>query len=362
MTKPIRLVETDSERYKLNTLIILMIIAYAYMHFSLNGLYVDTTFDKLVAFTVRKPYVYRVLIPWLAHFLEPFLSLAESFFLLELLTVSLLYLSVVKLFKTTFQKREATLFSLLFFIFLSLTFIINYRFIIQQPGTFYFPYDTPAVLFTILGLHFCLRKQFICLYPLIILATLNRESSILIVFMLPALYMGTRARWFPPFCINLILYGFVRVLIGVLFFSHGGEWMELTHQTMHISHLVKNMAALIERQALLWFIAEMAFMPALWFAVSNYIPRTLKGLRFIALFYIIGLFLVGNILEGRIWGETVALLYYPTMLGIKNWLNGHPASLPTDQTVRSLAIHYAVPIITGIALILGLVSYFQQIH
>lgn len=354
--------KTDIERYKLNILIILLIVAYTFMHFSLNGIFVDTTFDKLVTFSVNKPYVYRVLTPWLARCLMPWLNRDESFFLIELISVIGLFFCVYQLFKSTFEQRAALLYALLFFIFLTLTFIVNYRFIIYQPATLYFPYDTPAMLFTTLGLYLSLQKKFTWLYPLMIIATLNRESSVLILMLLPALYYKTDTPWQRPFLVSTILYTLVRLIIMLIFKSHSGDWMELTHHAMHVPHVIKNIAVLLERHAFLWFLAEMAFMPVFWFAVSSYIPKPLRGLRFIALFYIIGLFLVGNILEGRIWGETVALLYFPTMIGVKNWLNDEPVIVPSSLTGKALLLHHAAPIITVISSMLAMLAYFYHIH
>jgi hypothetical protein len=180
--------------------------------------------------------------------------------------------------------------------------------------------------------------------------------------MLPALYVQTKVRWTKPFIMSLILYCLVRLMIVYLFRFHEGRFMELDYQGFDVSHLHWNMFVLINKQYILWFMAELAFMPMLWFAFSQYIPPALSRLRFIVLAYVIGLFIVGNIIEGRIFGESVALMYYPIMMGIRHWLIDKSSVTPQPKTLSALLEQYAAPAISLLVLIIGILIYRHPNH
>lgn len=349
--------QNDLERYKLNTLIAFMIIAYTSMRFYLNAQYLNVTFQKMVAFDVIKPYAYRVLFPIIAHYVSPLIGVYSFFYCIELLGVIALFYCTSQLGKLYFDEKLSLLFSLLLLVLLSLTYIINYRYAIGGKSTFFFPYDTWALVFTVLGLLLCLKQRFLWLYGLIIVATLNRESSLLIICMLPALYAGKKVRWIRPFLISFLLYVIVRGVVSYALRFHDGQLAELYNLNSGYAHLTDNMYFLLQKNYFLWLMAEMSYMPLLWFAFSNYIPKALLRLRFIALLYVLSLFVIGNIIEGRIWGEAVVLLYLPVMLGLKNWLIDHPITLTTDLRGLALIEHYFAITLLFIAFVSGVIFF-----
>ncbi len=337
-------INQDIERYKKNTLTVLMIIAYTFMHYRLNGLYTETTFEKLTAFQVIKPYANRLLLPILAHELQTLLPLPYLYLIFEATFVSLIVFVTRKLFCLYCDSKESYFYSLLFIGILCLVYIINYRFAAGREGTFFFPYDTPAVFFTLLGLYLVLTKQLFWVYILVPIATLNRESSLLIILMLPALFSGTKTPWIKPFLITSFIYGLTRIIIAFLLRHHQGSVAELYNLHSHYPHLTENIYFLMQRDFFTWILAEMGFLPLIWFTFSNYIPKALKHLKFVVLFYIIALFIVGNIIEGRLFGEVVAILFLPSMLAIKNYLNNNLQDIDATN-IPSWISKQAVPLI-----------------
>lgn len=351
-------VNKDIERYKTNAVIICLIIAYTMMRFRLNGQYVEVTFAKLTAFSVIKPYAYRVLLPMLAHFLSPIASLHTIYLIFELVFVSLTTIVCKRLFLHYFNDKQATLFSLLFLLCLCLVYIINYRFAIGQKGTFFFPYDTPAVFFTLLGFYLCLKKNYVGLYLAIIVATLNRESSLLMVLLIPALSYGQKTSWQKPFSIALCCYVFVRALVAMALRNQAGNVAELYNLTSHYPHLTENVYFLLQKDFYTWLMAEMAFLPILWFMLSDFIPSSLQRVKYVALFYVLLMFVVGKIIEGRIFGEVVALLYLPCMIGVNNFLQGNYQQAPAT-TVRTWLSRQVVILTLSVCFIASVVFFVK---
>lgn len=344
---------SDLQRQKQQVLAASVVIAYAFMHFFLNGQYTEVTFSKLIAFDVIKPYAYRVLLPAVGYLAKPIAPPFYVFFILEVFFSWLIYFSMRRLCEKFFKPNQAFLLTLLFFLCLSLVFIINYRFAVERCGTFFFPYDTPAVAFTTLGLYLCLEKKFPWLYALIAVATLNRETSVLVCLMLPALYHKQLKVWLKPFIVSMTIYLLIRLSISWLLRLHGGSVIEIHNLNSGFPHLSENMFFLLNRYYLFWIFAEMAFLPVVLFTFYDYVPKTLASLKYVAAAYVIGLFIVGNIIEGRIFGEVTAILFLPSACAIHNWLLSKPVIKAYPTSITGALRRMGVPLFFGLCFALG---------
>lgn len=99
--------------------------------------------------------------------------------------------------------------------------------------------------------------------------------------------------------------------------------------TLDFQRLLNNARWLIVPVHLISLAAYFSFIPIIWFALSSYIPKQLQRLRFVALFYFFALLFVANLFEQRVFGEIIAILYVPIIIGLKNW---HLGEIQIDHT------------------------------
>lgn len=316
---------SDIQQYKYNLLIFSVIVTYACLHYALAGNYEGADFSALSAFSTPMPYAQRVLIPLLVNafmwLTGQYFPLMQVYFLFECIAVLLLYFSLYLLMLSFMQRRAAELLSLLFIMLCSLTFVVNYRFSIGAAAMINFPYDTPAMVFIFWGMRCVLQQRWLWLAVCVVLATLNRETSILIILLLPALNARQGKPWLRPFVLNLFLYILVRTIVLILFSGNGGEGMEWWYRDTAWTHFEVNMSWLLHRCHVFFLLAEMAFLPMFWFVWHDYIARCFLDIRFVVLFHFLCLTMVAHLYESRIFGESIALLYVPLSVALPAVLN-----------------------------------------
>lgn len=313
---------SDLLRYKSRFITFVLLLGYAFIHTRLTGVYVETTLDEMIDFSVRLPFAQRVLVPVLVRFFSFFLPLAvdQLFFLAEWLFISLFYFALVRLLMYEFNPRQAQLLSWLFLLLLPLQTVINYRFTTGGEATFYYPSDTATLFFMAIGYLFCLRAQWIYFILWVFLATFNRESSILLVLMIPALHWQQRRSVFKPMLLSMLAYLFARLIVLTLLHGVSGQLMEWYFRASSHSYFEVNLLWLLNEQHILLFMFCFAGLPLFWFAFYDYIPLQYRPLRYVVLFYFIGLLMVGNFMEARIFTEILVLLYLPVCVAISRWL------------------------------------------
>lgn len=328
----------DITRYKLHFVTFALLLSYAYIHTTLTGVYTEAPLTELIDFSVRFPYGQRLLVPALAHFLAYVLPLEidQLFFLLEWLFVSLFYYALIKLLAYEFEPRQAQLLSWLFILLLPLITVINYRFNSDGDATFFYPCDSASLFFMATGFLFCLRAQWLYLIPWVFLATFNRESSILLVLLIPALYWRNLRLIFKPLLLAILAYFLARLLILTSLHGIPGQLMEWYFRRSSYTYFAVNLLWLFNEQHIFLFIFCFAGLPLLWFAFYDFIPLQYRPIRYISLFYFLGLLLVGNFMEARIFSEIIILLYLPVCVAIRCWLI---APIPSYIPVKSFVYY-----------------------
>lgn len=348
----------DFFSYKKHFISFILIISYVFIHFKLTGQYSEVTFDKVVDLSVRLPYGQRFLIPLLAHYLHKIipLQLYELFFLIEYLFVSLFYFSLVHLLRCEFSKKQAQALAWLFLLLLPTVMVINYRFTIDGIAAFYFPYDTPTLFFMTLGFLFCLRAQWWSFLLVVFFATLNRESSFLLILMIPALHWQKLQSVYKQIIGSVLVYLLARILIVFLMNGIPGSWVEWHFSISNYTHFEANLLWLFQENNLLLFIFCFAGLPLFWFGFYDYIPQVYRPLRYVALLYFLLLLLVGNFFEARIFSEILILMYLPVCVGIYRWLSDLPLIIPENQSgILYYLNRYAVLAVLILTLVFRLV-------
>jgi hypothetical protein len=347
----------DFFRYKTRFITFVLLLGYAYMHVKLTGLHADTTLELLTNFSARLPFGQRILIPLLVSGLKYVLpiELDKLYFLMEWLFISLLYYALFQLLRLEFNERQAKLLSWIFLLLLPLVTVVNYRFSIMGEATFFYPYDTPSLLFMTLGFLFCIRSQWYYLIPLIFIATINRESSFLLILMIPALFWNKLHLVYKPMLASLIVYIGARALVLYFLGDVPGTLLEWYYHSSEHTHFEVNLLWLLNEHYILLFIFCFAGLPLFWFAFYDYIPIQFRPLRYVALLYFLMLLLVGNFFEVRIFGEILIVLYFPVCVALKRWLNDLP---PINPAVNAGIIYYADRY--AVLIVLSVVVIFRQ--
>jgi len=311
----------DILRYKFRFLTFALLLGYTFIHTKLTGVYVDTPLTEMVNFTVRLPFGQRMLIPAMVHFLSYFtpLSVDNLFFIMEWLFISLFYFTLIKLMEYEFEPKQAQLLSWLCILLLPLMTVINYRFTSEGQATFFYPCDTASLFFMTMGFLLCLRERWLYFIPWVFLATFNRESSILLVLIIPALHWQKFRSLISPLLFALLAYCCARGL--VLTFTHGlpGPVMEWYFRASQHTYYEANLVWLLNDLHILLFLFCFAGLPLFWFAFYDFIPLRYRPLRYVALFYFVGLLLVGNLMEARLFNEILVLFYLPVCVALRRW-------------------------------------------
>ncbi|MGQ3888490.1 hypothetical protein ACQUW5_05600 [Legionella sp. CNM-1927-20] len=319
----------DILRYKRWFITGALLVGYTYIHVKLTGLYYKIPLESWLDFTAPLPFGQRQLVPFLARLLLNVTSLQayEIFSILELLFVILTFFALQKLLQLEFNNKLALLLSWLFFLLLPLCTIINYRFSLQSgEAAIFYPYDTSSLFFIIFGFYVCLRKNWSWLVICVFFATLNRESSILIVLLTPALYLRSLKDAFKllmPFFSSLGAYILARLCIYYLTLNLPGSYTHWHRYGTSLTNFLVNMQWLFANQNILMFMFAFAGLPLFWFGFYDYIPVKYRPIRYITFLYFLGLLFVGLVAETRIFAEIVVLIYLPVCVAIFNWLQNN---------------------------------------
>ncbi len=334
----------DLFRYKTSFLTCALLFSYVYMHLKLTFIYTGVTLEQLVDFSARLPFAQRLLVPALVRCVHAFipLDIPNTFFIIELLFVSLLFAAMKQLMQHEFSPRCATVLSWLFLLLLPLETAINYGLLKHYPAPYYYPYDSASLFFMTAGFWLCLRSQWPLFLVLIAFATLNRESSILLVLLIPLIHRSQLKHALKPFSWALLVYLITRSL--VLFWTRhsSGGLVEWYYQSSQYTYFEINLYWLFDMQHIFLFVYCLAGLPLLWFAFYDYIPKQYKPIRYLALFYFLGLLLIGNFPEARIFGEIIVLLYLPVCVAIKRWVNQETTEIEHEQGIFFYINRYAI--------------------
>lgn len=334
--------QRDFFRYKCRFLSILLILCYAYTHLELSGYYFRVSPDVMIYSSILLPFGQRLLLPnvaYLLHYIIP-VSPGSIFFILECISVGLFFISLFSLMKIEFSRQQALLLTWLFLLLLPLMSVINYRFLVGGPTTIYYPWDSSSMFFMALGFFLILKERWLWFSIVLFLATLNRESSFLLALLIPAVYDVREKRYRHQFLLNVLIYALAHAIVILLTWHLPGTYCEWFFHGY--THVAVNMHWLLGDFRIFFLPLSLMFLPIFWFAFYDYIPLRFRAIRYVALFYFLGLFLVGNFMEARIFHETAVLLYLPVCLAVKNWLEKTPPAISEVRGIRYFLNRYAV--------------------
>lgn len=296
----------------------LLSLYYTELHFLLCIEAKRASLSLLLEYSADVPFQYRVLIPWIVNFL---LKLKLPFFD-----------SSIRLFKTIeflsmFSLVIAFRFYLSFFIknsiltsifSLALLILLPYQYIFYSwtLNAIYYPYDTPSVLFFTLGLIFIYKKNWFIYYPLFIVATFNRETTVFLVFVF--LFTTIEKNKVKP----VLFHAFSQVLIWMLIKKYLGDlYGNNPGQGYFINFFYINLSVATNPLNIIRMASSFGFI---WVAVIFYFKliadKFVERSLLVVFPFLLGMFIVGTITELRIYGELIPVVLSAFLLIVNNLL------------------------------------------
>lgn len=326
----------DSARLRPGFLLLTLLVAVAYtlLRFELNIEYEKANLGSFYSLNAPIPFGYRVLIPLLTRPLVwTGLTVREAFFFWEFCTVTLLVLVLYQLFRESLGRKGSEVLALGFLWFLPSAFLLQFRW------PLFYPYDTPAMLMTTAGLWLMIQQKWAALIPLLFLATLNRESSLLLVLLYGVLFPDKLSiRTYLVIGLSLCgVYVLTRAGVGILTLDNPrpyGSSMAFLYRDEWRSF--NNLRWISDFRNIPILLATLGFLPVLVVCLKKHIPHDLFRVHLVALAYFGMLIFVGNLYEPRVFGELLVLGYVLFGLGLAGFLSGEkpgdPLPVFTTQT------------------------------
>lgn len=274
-------------------------------------------FSEMANHVGNKPWQYRILIPSIASGLSHLkLPVAVSLFeWARWIELGFMFLTVVafRRYLELFVRDRRVSSILAFSIFLVLPFHIFF----PRPYFANYWFDTPALLFLILGLTLLYQKKMALYYGLFAVATLNRETTcfLTLVYLFTALGRERLLRIAGHCAAQFVIWMSIKIVLERIYAGNPGplgfEWMDgsgVPHHVDNLRHFAKpsNLPAMMSVMAYLWIpvvchhrrIGDEFLRRALWV-----IPP-----------FFCGMFFVANIYELRIFAELIPLVLTPFLL------------------------------------------------
>jgi hypothetical protein len=292
-------------RQRLLLLAYLIVVVASAWHFSLlrfrftNEFREQAPISRLLAYEADRPFQYRVLVPVLINAVpEGVLSKrASRLFAFELLAT----LGIILAFRQWLRRffDSGGLCSLLSLLIVP---ALYYNYVFPRNSPLWFPSDIPSVFFFTLGLLFLHQRRWSLYFPLFVVATLNRETSCFLTVIYCLVYFDeyrARSFWLRLLAQVSVWLG-IKLWLFLLFQDNGGQVI--------YSHIAENIAFLVAPAAWPWLLSSLGFSGLI--AVLGYPYLKDRFLRRALLSLIpfgVGMFLVGRIIELRIYGELIPL-------------------------------------------------------
>lgn len=172
----------------------------------------------------------------------------------------------------------------------------------------FYPYDTPAIFFFVAGLVCLLREQWRWYYPLFVVATFNRETSVFLVFAF-LLVWGRRLpgpQVAGHVLLQMVLWIGIKAALAHAFAASPGATvfqdqfrynrqlgLSLLHGNFHAARFLATM-----------FGAVWLLVPIQW----RHHPPLLRRLLWILVPFLVGMSIVGVMDEVRIYSEVIPLI------------------------------------------------------
>jgi len=284
--------------------------------------------QTLYEFRAPVPFGKRLLTVWMAHGLTwAGLSVTRAFEWVEILGAAALAEGLRRVFLPYLGRRKSCLAGLCVFG------VLPTAYLLRSTLTLFVPWDIWAMALTAWGIHFLLERRWGWAAGTMVLASFNRESAVLLPMLCAAMHAGRRPWWRVAAATGGLaaIYGVCQWIAGLTLKDNGVVFHRLFLGMSWVGEewegapyrLLRNWEWLGGSwERCFCVLGAMGGLP-LWFAgVAGRLPGSLRRFGLAALAYLAMLAVVGNVDEVRIYGETMVVLFVPTVLGICDAMGG----------------------------------------
>ncbi len=276
--------------------------------------YERATLADLTAFKAHTPFQYRILTPAIAHAVTMVMPVKVSRIYFVITAVStLLLLAAFRRYLSCFLPERASG---------PLTFGVLYPLLWNYCvlGGPYYPSDIPCILFFVLGLTCLYRRRMAPYYLVFVLATLNRETSILLALTYLIVVFGTTSlrKMLIHIGAQLFIWVAVKVSLTALFAANpGAKVFELMfwENIKMFSRLIHG--DLFAMSRLFAFGLVYLAIPLAW----RQLPVFLKKCLIVGIPFVAGIAVVAVLHETRVFNELVPIITAPALFSIYSFFN-----------------------------------------
>ncbi len=287
-------------------------IYFADLRFALNIEYEHAPLTRLLDNLAHVPFQYRVLIPWLIHWIDETLLLIIPYYSpyhvaswIEALSVICLLIAYRYFLSSFFNNRITTM--MLSFLLL---YVLSFHYLFPRINKFWYPSDIPSVLFFTLGMILIYKRKWLFYYPLFIVATLNRETTCFLTILLLLVWIGRipTSEIFRHCYLQFIIWVGIKLGLYWLYLNNPGKGL-------FEGHLITNLKFLANPEHYPFLASIFGFT---WIPVAACYKRIkapfVKRSLYLVIPFILPMIYVGNIYELRIYGELSPIILTACLL------------------------------------------------
>lgn len=302
----------------------------------MNREYASATLTALVELQAPAPFGQRVLVPLVCRpFVHAGVPVHTVFAIAEWLATIVLVLAMRRALLRDLAPRAATFGSV------GVLAVLAFPMLLAHKWSIFYPWDTWAMAALVLAVDAIRRDRMAVALAIVFVGTLNRESTVLLPLVALVLHLERpslrhTAAWSVWFVLAYL----------------GARWLALTivparGESLHLwlgdeLRIMSNVRWLVSgHDALLW-LGSIACAPLGWWAVRRHAPRDLVRLHVPVLVGLVGLLVVANAYEPRVYGELLVVAYLPIFVGAWRWANEGEVVPTADGWVGSFDRWFAI--------------------
>lgn len=268
--------------------------------------------DKLLAGTAPRPFCYRCLSPLMLRLgVNAGLSLNSAVACLEWGSFVALYYAFRACLRPFVASASAA------YAAFAVYFVVPFVFIIPQPYTVWFPWDIPSVVFFAVLLALWQRSLWRFWYPVFLFATINRETTLFLLPLLSLAYVldGLRRSLLVHMLATGVLWCVTKAALAWWFKAQAGpRWLEWNQYDGSTTHWQDNLSRFGDGSLYPYLLSAVGFLWLLTWPLARSFPPALRRTLVIIPFYLAGVFLFGNVVEHRVYGDLIPVILCPLLV------------------------------------------------
>jgi hypothetical protein len=287
----------------------ILAIVFAVLHFQIGGEGPDARLSDLTNFATAAPCSHRVLVPALINVTHSILPL--SYFRLYQASEALFAFLAMFIFSrylaASFDRAKTSWLALLLLYPMAFNYLIL--------GDYISPWDIPAIFFFLLGLLNIQRGRYLQLVVVVILATMNRETSFMLVLSYALLNLGQMqfSLLLKRTSLLATVWLVCKVALTMLTWERGGNlyWNVAPANLAQLRGLITG-----DVPTILWALSLFGGLHLVVLFLFRRLPSNIKRLSLIVPFMFAVMFFTSFYTEERIFNELVPFFALATILAI----------------------------------------------